>query len=475
MRRYRRTTLICVGCLGILTGIGLARTISFEPGTWIIAAAPLLLLLKAKNMTAMAVTVILGLGVGLWQGSIYMQKLSALRSLDGKTAVIEATATTDATYGSNQQLDFTAKNVRLLSDGRPLAGVFRISGFGLNMVYRGDRVRISGKLHTANGSYQARISYAQINLVSPDSSLLNKLTRNLSAGMQNALPEPLASFSLGLLIGQRSNLPQGILDQLTAVGLIHIVAVSGYNVTILARAAARIKLRSKYQQLVLSLALVGLFILVTGFSASIVRASIISVLSLWAWFYGRRVKPLVLIAFTAALTGLINPFYVWGDMSWYLSFLAFFGILIIAPIVSGRFFKKQPKLIWTVILETLSAELMTLPLIMLVFGQLSLVALMANVLVVPLIPAAMLLSAVAMTAGAVIPQLAGWFAWPASLLLTYMLDTVHLLASIPSVLAHPAISPADMVLLYFSIMVVLLGASRTARASKTAKKLSITP
>src|SRR5205807_2186671 len=104
--------------------------------------------------------------------------------------------------------------------------------------------------------------------------------------------------------------------------------VSGYNLTIIIRGLNRLKLGSKYQRLILSLAFIAFFVLVTGFSASIVRAAIVSTLSLWAWFYGRKIRAVLLIAFTAALTGLINPFYIWGDLGWYLSFLAFFGVLI---------------------------------------------------------------------------------------------------------------------------------------------------
>src|SRR5581483_4964968 len=155
-----------------------------------------------------------------------------------------------------------------------------------------------------------------------------------------------------------------------------------------------------------------------GFSASIVRAALVSILSLWAWYYGRRVKPMVLISLAAAITALWNPFYIWADLGWWLSFLAFFGVLVISPLITNRLFKKTPKLFTLVFLETLSAELMTLPLILMTFSQLSIVALIANLLVVPLVPLAMLLSTVAGAAGFITPQIAGWLALPARLLLT---------------------------------------------------------
>ncbi len=252
------------------------------------------------------------------------------------------------------------------------------------------------------------------------------------------------------------------------VGLVHIVAVSGYNLTILVRATSRLKMRSKYQQLVLSLSLIVAFVLMTGFSASIVRAAIVSGLGLWAWFYGRELRPFLLIAFAAAITGFINPFYVWGDLSWYLSFLAFFGVLIVSPLIAARLFKHRPKILALVVLETLSAELMTLPLIMMTFSQLSLIGLVANALVVPLVPLAMLLSAIAAAAGMLIPAFAGWLAWPANNLLTYMLDVAHLLSGLPSIFLHRSISLQAMLGFYAAVLLLFLGLHKHHNRLKTA-------
>lgn len=463
MRRLRRTTLITIFCLAILAGLGLARKFSFDLQIWpILLFVSCLLLLKPKTTIGLLLIMFLGLSLGLWRGNVYMQRLSELKSLTGQEVTIEATATSDSIYSQAAQLEFTANHAQLQPSGKPLAGSYRVSGFGEPMVYRGDKVQISGKLYPMRGSNQARISYAQLKRTGLDDSWINRFTRRFSAGMQTALPEPNSSFGMGLLIGQRSTLSQDILNQLTMVGLLHIVAVSGYNLTILVRATARLKLRSKYQKLVLSLALIGFFILMTGFSASIIRAAIVSSLSLWAWYYGRKIRPILILAFTAALTALFNPFYVWGDLGWYLSFLAFFGVLIISPVIVGKLFRRQPKIIVGVALETLAAELMTLPLIMAMFGQLSLVGLLTNVLIVPLIPFAMLLSAVAAAAGMLMPVAAGWFAWPANLLLTYILDIVHLFSSIPGIFLHRTISTPAM-LYFYGLVLLAFGAAHKHR------------
>jgi competence protein ComEC len=458
MRNFRRTTLITVFCLAILAGLGLSRRLNLGIGLApLLLAAACLLILRPKKLFGLFLVAVLGLGLGLWRGDQYMDKYNAIHNLALQKVTIMATATNDSVYGNKSQIQFNGNHIKLLSPYQAdLAGSFKLSGFGEHMIYKGDRVEVTGKVFPSRGSNQATIAYAQLERLSAGSSPFDDLGRHFSAGMQSALPEPLASFAMGLLIGQRNTLPAGITAALTAVGLVHIVAVSGYNLTILTRAAGRLKLGSKYQKLVLSLLLIVGFVLLTGFSASIIRAAIVSALSLWAWFYGRRIKPWVIISFAAAVTAFWNPFYVWGDLSWYLSFLAFFGVLVIAPLISARFFKKQPKLLTLVVLETLSAEIMTLPLIMMTFGQLSIIALIANALVVPLVPLAMLLAAVAGAAGAVIPQFAGWLALPARLLLTYMLDIVHLLANLPSALVHRSISTAYMLAIYATVAAVLL-------------------
>ena len=457
MRTFRRTTLIAVFCLSVLGGLGLARAVSFSPQIWLITLSPLLLLFRKRTVLTLYLLILLGLGVGLWRGGLYMSHVRQLKSLSEQKVTVVATAASDSIYGKRSQIQFSGNHIKLIEPyPQDLAGTFKLSGFGEKMIYRGDRVEVTGKLFPSRGSSQATIAYAKLVKLSAGTSWYADINRKFSAGMQNALPEPIASFAMGLLIGQRTNLPVDITVALTAVGLIHIVAVSGYNLTIIVRAVGRLRLGSKYQKLVVSLGLVTTFVMITGFSASIVRAALVSVLSLWAWFYGRRLKPMVLISLAAAVTAFWNPFYIWGDLGWYLSFLAFFGVLVIAPLISGRFFKKQPKLITMVLLETLSAELMALPLILMTFSQLSVIALVANMLVVPLVPLAMLLSAVAGTAGVLMPQLAGWVALPARILLTYMLDIVHLLSSIPSVLLHRSISLAAMLFMYAAVLIVVI-------------------
>jgi competence protein ComEC len=185
-------------------------------------------------------------------------------------------------------------------------------------------------------------------------------------------------------------------------------------------------------KLLLSLGLIALFLLFAGTSASIVRAAIVSLLSIAAAYYGRSFKPLVLLIFAAAITAFANPYYVWSDIGWYLSFLAFFGVMILAPLVQAHWSERwKESIVASVALESICAEVMALPYILHMFGQMSFVGLLGNVLVVAFIPLAMLLTLIAGLAGMFLAPIVGWFSWPATLLMTYMLDVANLLSHVP--------------------------------------------
>jgi len=402
--------------------------------------------------------VLAGVLLGIWRGSVYIHALQPYRTLARHKVVFIATADADAVYGTNSQLSFVVRDVRITypRDQR-VPGTVKVSGFGEAMVYRGDWLEVQGSLYPTRGASQATVSFAQLHKIGGSSTAVDTLRRKFTAGLQSALPEPLASFGLGLLIGQRNTLPAALTQALLMVGLTHIIAVSGYNLTILLEACKRlIGERSKVASTFAALALIGGFLLIAGTSASIVRAAVVSIVGLSAWYYGRQVRGVLLILLAAAGTAYANPVYVWADISWYLSFLAFYGVLVIAPGVTRKLYgEKEPPLLMQIALESICAELVTLPLILHIFGQMSLVSLVANMLVAAFIPLAMLLSFIAGLAGMLAGGVAGWLAWPARILLNYMVDVVNLLSRIPHVFQQDRyLTTLDMVLFYGFTVVV---------------------
>lgn len=429
--RWHRAWLVGGASLGFVLGAASSRWLQLHDLT-VLAVLGLVVVVGRRTGLVFAVGLIaIAFVGGCWRGTQYMDRLSIYQHLQKRTVVLTGVATGDSVYGAHSQLSFEVKNVYY--DGKFLDGKIQVSGFGVPMIYGGDTVRVQGKLLLSRGNDVARISFARLEVLKRGGSPVDDLRRRFAAGLQSAVPEPLASFGMGLLVGQRNTLPEGVTQQLQMVGLTHIIAVSGYNLTIIMRAAKMVfGKRSKYQYMVVSISFIVGFLMLAGASPSIVRASVVCGLSLTTWYYGRELRPIPLILLAAAITVLLNPPYAWNNISWTLSFLAFFGVLVIAPIVSRRLYKgREPPMLQSIVLESLAAEVMTIPYILMIFGQVSLVSTLANLLVAAFIPLAMLLCVVAGLAGMWLPAFAGWLSWPATLLLTYMLDVVALLSRIP--------------------------------------------
>ena len=460
MRRFRRTTLLTVGCFAVLLGLGFAKLSQAGLSSWWwFGALPVLLVtFRQRRLLALAVIIFFSVTAGWWQGGRMLNRLSVYESLFSKPAVLFVKADSDGTYTDRSQVIFDASHISIIEPTETeLPGRLTVSGFGTADIRRGDVVRVEGKLFSTRGGKQARISYAQLSVELRSSSMIEKIRREFLAGLRSVLPEPQASFGAGLLIGGTRDLPGENVDNLRTVGLSHIIAVSGYNLTILAEVfGGRIGKRSKFRGLVLSLSLVGIFVLLAGTSASISRAAVVAILAQIARYYGRNFKPLLLLAAVAAFSAFTNPLNLWSDIGWYLSFLAFYGVLVLAPLIQKRFLnERKPSLIRSVIIESSAAQIMTIPFVLFVFGQISLISLLANVLVVPFIPLAMLLVTVAGIAWLIspIPVVALWLAWPASVLLTFLLDVANLLARVPHAAVERSLGLGSMLFCYAIIVV----------------------
>lgn len=458
--------------MGILSGIGLSKlNTGFQPAWALVGGLVAGLLVPKRSLLALIAVMALGLNCGWWRGAVYSRQLSVYSGLQYQKITIAARAMNDGVYGKTKQLSFDANHI-MTPEGQKLPGKIQLGGFGANAVLQGDELIAEGKLYPGFGPYQGRISYAKLTVIAHHPTLVSVARQKFTAGMQTALPEPLAPFAMGLLVGQRATLPDNVKQDLLMVGLTHIIAVSGYNLTIILQASRRLLGKaSKRLATGLSFGLIIIFLLLAGASASIVRAAIVSTLSILASYYGRTFKPLNLIFLTASITALINPVYEWSDLSWYLSFLAFFGVMVVAPLLQARFARHDwhRTLIGAVALESICAELMSIPFILYIFGQMSLIGLPANVLVVTVVPLAMLLSLIAGLAGMFLSSLAGWFAWPAGALLNYMLDVAHLLARLPHIfIQNRQLSLMGMLTLYITTAVLALSLHYKTKQSKSA-------
>ncbi|HVE81147.1 MAG TPA: ComEC/Rec2 family competence protein [Candidatus Dormibacteraeota bacterium] len=421
--QLKRSTQITLLAIFTLAGIIIGRN-SFSIDVILIftAAAIAVVLMILKSRLALLWLLAACLLLGMWRGDATRLENTALGQNIGQKVTLTGTISDDPVRTDKGFVSFTLKSLEY--DGQPIAGAVRMQT-NYKKLQRGYRVKARGKLGTSLGAVQTRIGFAQTEVISTETSWLEQLRQRFFASLRSYLPEDLASFSLGLLVGARGLIPRELQDQLTVVGLTHLIAVSGYNLTIIIQAVYRLLGRaSNYIATAGSLWLIAGFLIVAGFSASIVRAAFVAVLGLAAAYYGRRVKPMTLIALPAAVTALIKPDYLIYDLGWQLSFLAFFGILVLAPLAESRLFKR-PNAVTMLAAQSIAAHIMTFPLILLIFGNLSVVSPLANLLILPLIPLAMLLSFSLGIVGMTFPIVAAWLGLPTAGLLAMIVGVVQ--------------------------------------------------
>lgn len=436
-RKVHTSWLIAIACAGIFAGICLAQltTDSVFSSIIILIIASLIvaIILWRKYIYLIPFLIIAGVLIGLWRGSISQNELAQFKPLYGKNISFSGVVKDDVDTGSSGQIVIRLDN--LVVDDNKLSGVLYITATTEATIKRGDELSISGKLAEGFGSFAGVIYRASVDkVIYPNPGDIARQVRDWFAdAIRRVIPDPESSLGIGYLVGQRRALPADLVLALQIAGLTHVVVASGYNLTILVRIARRLFAKiSKYLSVLASGLMIIGFIAITGASPSMMRAGLVSGLSLAAWYYGRNFHPIVLLSLAVAITVLINPSYAWGDLGWQLSFAAFAGVMILAPLAQRYLFgDKKPSFIGQVLLETASAVIVTAPILIAAFGQLSNVSIISNLLVLPLVPYTMALTFIAGIGSLLLPSIGWIIALPATYLLKYMVSVTEYLASLP--------------------------------------------
>jgi len=261
-------------------------------------------------------------------------------------------------------------------------------------------------------------------------SSIFELKRSFELAIEGSVSEPNASFVNGILLGSRQNIPDDLKEAFKKTGTTHILAISGYNIMIISWVVLEVlvyffRRRTAFW---LSVIVVVLFTILTGASASVVRAAIMGLLILFANGYGRLYNPKNSIILAGAAMVWLNPLSLVFDVGFQLSFAAVLGLIYLYPKLDEKL-KKVPKLgmVKETILMTISAQVAVAPLLIYYFKNFSLVSLPANVLVLPFLPIAMLFGFATGLGGMIflpLGQIIGWFSWAVT---TYQLSIVKLL------------------------------------------------
>lgn len=455
-RQFHYSFLLGWLSTGIAGGLLLSRYGEFMVGAWWLVPALALVIggLRSRRVAAIIALMAAGLLIGGERGTSFIGQLTPYREYTQRQIMIRGVIVADPqeTARGDWRLDIG----RIVIDDRVLPGEIYVTATvpGLK---RGDQVTVQGRAREGFGSFQLTMYHAEVVSVMRTDDMVREAREGFAGAVRRTVREPEASLGLGFVVGQRSSLPPELDEQLRIVGLTHIVVASGYNLTILVRFARRLLAGiSRYLATATSATLMICFAVFSGFSPSMNRAVVVTGLSLAAWHYGRRFHPLLLIAYVAAGTAYWNPVYIWHDIGWYLSFLAFAGILIVAPALARLLFRdRQPSSIMQVFVETSAAQVMTLPLILLVFGQLPNLALVANMAVAPVVPAAMAMTALAGIITMMIPMPAGIIGWPAQIMIGYVVAVTDWLASVPGAQSELAVPFMGMLAAYLTLMGVI--------------------
>lgn len=247
------------------------------------------------------------------------------------------------------------------------------------------------------------------------------------------LPEPHASLLAGLLTGSRVGLPQDLSDAMRKAGLTHIVAISGYNITIILSLASGMLFWLPRRKRLLPL-IIGTvaFVLFVGAEAPVLRAGIMGIIGLIALEAERPLSTRLILLWTATIMTAWNPLALQYDASFQLSFLATIGLMEIGPLLV-RLLHRIPCAfaIRESLAATLAAQIATLPLSIIIFRQVSLIAPLSNLLVAPLIPLAMLTGAIGTLLGVVALPIGLIISYSTWLLLEIILQISLWSASLP--------------------------------------------
>lgn len=245
------------------------------------------------------------------------------------------------------------------------------------------------------------------------------------------IPDPESSLLGGLVVGAKQSLGEQLEEDFRKTGIIHIVVLSGYNVTIVAEAIMRaLAFLPMAASASVGVIAIILFAIMTGASATIVRASIMALLVVIARATGRTSEVTHALFIAAFFMVLHNPLIVLYDPSFQLSFLATIGLIYLAPLIE-KHFKLVPTR-WQLrefAVATIATQLFVLPLLLFMTGEFSLVALPVNLLILIFIPITMLFGFLAGTIGFLSSSLAFPFAWIANVLLSYELYVVDLFSN----------------------------------------------
>ncbi len=224
--------------------------------------------------------------------------------------------------------------------------------------------------------------------------------------LTRVLPEPEAGLAAGILIGLRDRVDRGVATAFTTAGVSHVVAISGWNIAIVAAAVAAVGGRfGRRRRSVITAIAIAAYVAFAGASPSVLRAGAMAGVVLLARESGRAGRAAAALGWAAALLLLVDPRLI-ADAGFQLSTLATAGLIAWASPITDRLDRRSggrlPRWLGESLGVSLAAQAATLPVVLATFGRLAVVAPAVNLVVVPLVAPAMAAGLVALAGGALV-------------------------------------------------------------------------
>jgi len=359
----------------------------------------------------------------------------------------------------------------------------------------GDELQIEGRLETppeledfsykdslARQDIHSMINFGRITLLSrghgdPLHRAIYTLKGHFQRTIARLFPEPSASLLTGILLGIETGIPGTLQEDFNATSTTHIIAISGFNIAIVAGAIGLLTRRflGLYRSALVSVLAIALYTVLVGADAAVVRAAIVGSVSLIAIIAGRQTYALASLAAAALLMTLWNPVLLW-DVGFELSFAATLGlILLVRPweagvrALLGRWVTEERaaslvRLLSGPLFVTMAAQLAVWPITLYYFRRFSLISPLTNFLIIPAQPPVMVLGGIATILGSFHPLLGQPVAWVAWLFVAYTIGVVELTARLPITGIELGSFSAGAMWLYYGLFAAAMARVHLRRA-----------
>ncbi len=258
------------------------------------------------------------------------------------------------------------------------------------------------------------------------------LMRNIS----RMIPDPESALAGGILLGVKQSLGIELLQKFRDTGVAHIVVLSGYNIAVVASAvSASVVFLPFTFRIVASVLGIILFAMMVGGGATVVRATIMVLVVILARATSREGDSLRALFLAGGLMVAVNPMILLYDVSFQLSFSATLSLIVLSPIIEKYFLFISQKILRGILVATVSAQIFVLPLLLYHIGTISLVSIIANLFILPVVPIGML-SAFLLSVFALMPILGSALAFVSYVILAYMIFAVELFSRVPFASLH---------------------------------------